>query len=172
MKEAHFRIRNLTNEEYLLLQKLALQNTGKSSIAQLAKQLLLKKLDRPANTLPEMKVQDSGNRIEVRLQSSDLNELRDRAFKSNMTANKYLAMLFQAHIQKIPVVSTKQIESLYQSNAQLLRIGRNLNQIAKALNSGAQAAVSTKMLVNIKDELDKHTEKVADVIRANWERMP
>lgn len=172
MKEAHFRIRNLTNDEYLSLQKLALENTGKSSIAQLAKQLLLKKLDRPVDKLPEMKVQVSGNRIEVRLQSSDLNELRDRAFKSNMTANKYLAMLFQAHIQKTPVVSTKQIESLYQSNAQLLRIGRNLNQIAKALNSGAQAAVSTQMLADIKDELDKHTEKVADVIRANWERMP
>ncbi|MBK1781585.1 plasmid mobilization relaxosome protein MobC [Advenella sp. WQ 585] len=172
MKEAHFRIRNLTSEEYQSLKKLAKQNTGKSSIAQLAKQLLMKQLGKQGCLLPDANLQDTGNRIEVRLQSSDLNELRNRAFKSKMTANKYLAMLFQAHIQKTPVVSTKQIESLYQSNAQMLRIGRNLNQIAKALNSGAQAAVSTQMLANIKDELDKHTEKVADVIQANWERMP
>ncbi|MDD3759164.1 MAG: plasmid mobilization relaxosome protein MobC [Advenella sp.] len=172
MKEVHFRIRNLTNDEYLSLKILAKQSTGKSSIAQLAKLLLMKQLGKQGDSLSDTNVQDSGNRIEVRLQSSDLNELRDRAVKSNMTANRYLAMLLQAHIQKVPVVTTKQIEALYQSNAQVLKIGRNLNQIAKALNAGRPAAVSTQMLTDIKNELDKHTEKVADVIRENWERMP
>ena len=72
--------------------------------------------------LEKMGLPDSyGNRIEVRLQSSDLNELRDRAVKSNMTANRYLAMLLQTHIQKVPVVTTKQIEALYQSNAQAVK---------------------------------------------------
>ncbi len=172
MKEAHFRIRNLTQDEYTSLKNLAIQLTGKPSIATLAKQLILEKLGKHNNKLPEEKAENQGQRIEVRLQSPDLKELKERARQSNMTANRYLAMLFQAHTQKAPVLSTKEIEALYQSNAQLLRIGRNLNQIAKALNAGSQTAISTRLLNNIKDELDTHTEQVADVIRANWERMP
>lgn len=168
----YFSVYGIPLEDQKKLKELANKQFGKPSISFLAKQLLLEKIHTKEFEQPPELQDDLPERIEVRLQSSDLKDLKQRAIQSNMTANRYLTMLFQAHKQQTPVLSTKEIEALYQSNAQLLRIGRNLNQIAKALNSGSQTSISTNLLKDIKDELDTHIEKVADVIRANWERMP
>lgn len=168
----YFSVYGIPIEDQKKLKILAKKLFGKPSISFLAKQLLLEKINTECEFQKIQLQEDNPERIEVRLQNSDLQELKKRARQSNMTANRYLSMLFQAHIMQKPILSTKEVEALYQSNAQLLRIGRNLNQIAKALNTGSQTAISTSMLNNIKNELDIHTEKVADIIRANWERMP
>ncbi|CAM5191830.1 hypothetical protein OURE66S_03864 [Oligella ureolytica] len=43
MREVHFRVRNLSNDEYLHLKKIALQETGTHSISALAKKILFDK---------------------------------------------------------------------------------------------------------------------------------
>ncbi len=47
---------------------------------------------------------------------------------------------------------------LYQSNAQLLLIGRNINQIAKSLNTSSPTALSTQELKEIKAQIAQHTD--------------
>ena len=71
-----------------------------------------------------------------------------------------------------PLLTTKEVEILYQSNAQLLRIGRNINQIAKSLNTSTPTALSTQELKEINAQIAQHTEKVVRLVSASFERMP
>lgn len=61
---------------------------------------------------------------------------------------------------------------LYQSNAQLLLIGRNINQIAKSLNTSSPTALSTQELKEIKAQIAQHTKQVGQLVSASFERMP
>lgn len=78
----------------------------------------------------------------------------------------------QSVLAKEPLLTTKEVEILYQSNAQLLRIGRNINQIAKSLNTNSPTALSTQELKEIKAQIAQHTERVEKLVSASFVRMP
>jgi hypothetical protein len=58
-----------------------------------------------------------------------------------------------------------------QSNYQLLRIGRNLNQIARQLNAGEAANLSTVKIGQLHQFIEKHTSTVHEVLRTNKRRF-
>ena len=57
-----------------------------------------------------------------------------------------------------------------ESNHQLRAIGRNLNQIAFAMNRGGHGDDLPAAVVSLATTLNEHTEKVSAVIRSNLER--
>lgn len=63
-----------------------------------------------------------------------------------MTVNGYIRFLVQNAAAQEPLLTTREVEALYQSNAQLLRIGHNINQIAKSLNTSNPTALSVQEL--------------------------
>lgn len=64
----------------------------------------------------------------------------------------------------------KEIEALGESNYQLLSIGRNLNQVAKAMNEGRRDSVTIESIERLRQIIDAHTDKVSGAIRASLER--
>ena len=70
-----------------------------------------------------------------------------------------------------PVVSNNEAQTLYQSNYQLLRIGRNLNQIARQLNIGENVSITTQHIHELKAVIDAHTERVHQVLKTNRRRF-
>lgn len=64
----------------------------------------------------------------------------------------------------------KEIDALGESNYQLLAIGRNLNQVAKAMNEGKRDSVTIKSIERLRQIIDTHTDKVSGAIRASIER--
>ena len=64
----------------------------------------------------------------------------------------------------------KEIDALGESNYQLLAIGRNLNQVAKAMNEGRRDSVTIESIERLRGIIDTHTEKVSTAIRASVER--
>jgi hypothetical protein len=64
----------------------------------------------------------------------------------------------------------KEIEALGESNYQLLAIGRNLNQVAKAMNEGRRDSAILESIQSLRQLIDAHTEKVSNAIRASVER--
>ncbi len=59
---------------------------------------------------------------------------KERAQKKGMRPGPFVAALVQTHLMRSPVLSDCEIEALQASNRELAAIGRNINQIAKALN--------------------------------------
>lgn len=64
-----------------------------------------------------------------------------------------------------------EVEVLYQSNYQLLSIGRNLNQVARQLNMGESASITSEHIKELTRIIKQNTEKVADVLRTNRKRL-
>ena len=76
----------------------------------------------------------------------------------------------RAGLTKEPQFGMKEIEALGESNYQLLSIGRNLNQVAKAMNEGRRDSISNESIERLRQIIDAHTDKVSGAIRASLER--
>ena len=168
------KIWGLTEDVKKKLKYVALVKLGKPSISGLAKHLLLKELNTPTPN-----IQNGGSisqtfkkhRLELQLTPIQYNYLRTSAEQHSMTANAYAVDILNYHITHHPTLSNSEAEALYQSNYQLLRIGRNLNQIARQLNIGESSSITAEEIRQLLSFIEKHTEKVNDVMLASQKRF-
>lgn len=123
----------------------------------------------PLTHLPKPK---SRKRITIRLPELDRAFLEETAAQQNCTINDLVRDIVQSHVRQHPFHSPEELNVLYQSNFQLVALGRNINQIARQLNAGEPISLSTQFLVDIKQMIDKHTEKVGQVLLTNRKRLP
>jgi len=82
----------------------------------------------PVNSLPE------GWRISVRLHAEDLLLLRARALARELPVSTYVSLLVRSHLRSVAPLPTAELIALKRSLAEVGAIGRNLNQIARAVN--------------------------------------
>lgn len=75
-------------------------------------------------------------RLSVRLRSDDLLLLRERAMARAMPASTYVSLLIRSHLRSVTPLPSAELDVLKRSVAEISAIGRNLNQIARALNQG------------------------------------
>ena len=94
-----------------------------------------------------------------------------RSAQHHSSVNDVVRDIVQAYIRKHPSLSAAEVEVLYQSNYQLLSIGRNLNQVARQLNMGESASITSEHIKELTLIIKQHTEKVADVLRTNRKRL-
>ncbi|WP_037587641.1 plasmid mobilization relaxosome protein MobC [Stenoxybacter acetivorans] len=109
-------------------------------------------------------------RLELKLFPDDYQYLQAVAAQQHMSANAVAVQLLRYHITKHPELSDKEEEALYQSNYQLLRIGRNLNQIARQLNSFEAGNITANEIRQLSAIIDKHTEQVSEVLHKHKRR--
>jgi hypothetical protein len=77
-----------------------------------------------------------GGKISVRLRTDDLLLLRERAQRRELPTSTYVSYLIRAHLRSLAPLPTVELSALKQSLAEVGAIGRNLNQIARAVNQG------------------------------------
>lgn len=162
----------LSHSEQQQLAVIARQKLGKKSVSLLAKTLLLNVLDSTnhaqAATVSE---QDGKCRLELRLLPQDYQYLQTAAGQQGMSPNALAVSILRYYIDRRPALSNNEITALYQSNYQLLRIGRNLNQIARQLNAGESGGVTVAEIRQLMSIIDRHTESVGALLNANAERF-
>lgn len=72
--------------------------------------------------------------INIRLTPAQADELKKRANAENKTPTTWVRWIAQANLAKEPVYTDKDRVELRNTSEQLSRVGRNINQIAKAMN--------------------------------------
>jgi hypothetical protein len=77
-----------------------------------------------------------GGKISVRLRSDDLLLLRERAKARAMPTSTYVSLLIRSHLRSVTPLPTAELDVLKRSVAEISAVGRNLNQIARAVNQG------------------------------------
>jgi hypothetical protein len=82
---------------------------------------------------PLLPVASSG-RISVRLRSDDLLFLRERAGAREIPTSTYVSLLVRSHLRAQVPLPTAELEALKRSVAEVGALGRNINQIARAVN--------------------------------------
>lgn len=79
-----------------------------------------------------------GTRVCIRLRPDDRLLLRERASARGMASATYVSVLLRAHLRNLAPLPKEELIALKRSVAELGAIGRNLNQIAHAANSGSR----------------------------------
>ena len=100
-------------------------------------------------------------RVTLRLKPEDWVLLRERAQARRMPSATYVSLLVRPHLRDVAPVPKAEYVALKQSVAELAAIGRNLNQIARAINhceravSPGQAEVRAmlKVAVGLRDHV-------------------
>ena len=103
-------------------------------------------------------------RIELRLTASERESVERIAEQTGVSPNKWIADLVRAYITLEPQFGMHELQVVGESNNQLRAIGRNLNQIALALNRGDQAGDLSAVIARLVNEINQHTEKVHSVM--------
>ncbi|MBO4576450.1 MAG: plasmid mobilization relaxosome protein MobC [Neisseriaceae bacterium] len=178
-----FYINGLEDEELEQFKQLAKQRTG-TSLGVFVRQLLKKELEQSQpekeNPTPfsgslndETTVDETHNRrgLYVRLSHTEQEFFTQLAKQSGMTINALIALILRAYREQNPKFFNNEIAELQNSNYQMLAIGRNINQIAKQLNSmGLEASLSTTQIAAIDRAIKEHCGVVGNLIKANRKR--
>jgi hypothetical protein len=111
-------------------------------------------------------------RIELNLTTSELAALKQVAGHEGYLPTKWLVAMVRTKLTGQPQVGQSELETLARSNQQLLALGRNLNQIAKVLNTTPQNRTAFRMevITELSRVIQAHTKKVSDVLRGTVER--
>jgi hypothetical protein len=98
--------------------------------------------------------------------------LRERAAARGMAAATYASVVLRAHLRNLVPLPRDELAALKRSVAELSAIGRNLNQIARAVNQGEKAlgpgrgdlALMLKVAGGVRD----HVKALISANEATW----
>lgn len=110
--------------------------------------------------------------LKVRLTASEHLALSARARRDGLLPGRWLIALLRTYLTEQPSLSQAERETLARSNQQLLALGRNLNQIAKALHTSpaAHAAFRVEVIDALSQTIRAHVAHVTALTRANLDR--
>ncbi|ELV8541100.1 plasmid mobilization relaxosome protein MobC [Salmonella enterica] len=113
------------------------------------------------------------DKVTIRLSPNDIHNMTERAkaegFPSRTT---WLTNLVLATLSKEPVLTDAEVNALRGSNRELAAIGRNLNQIARALNVEFRDSdkLNKVLIERLLEQIDGHRDKVSNLIDRNMNR--
>ncbi|HCE5184921.1 plasmid mobilization protein [Vibrio parahaemolyticus] len=117
--------------------------------------------------------QPKTNQVNIRLSTTDQKKLTKKAkLEGYPNRTKWTTAVVLKALHKEPVLSEAEISVLRESNRELAAIGRNLNQIARALNIEFRDGDRFKMeaVQALVDRIEKHKDKVASLLNKNMNR--
>jgi antitoxin component of RelBE/YafQ-DinJ toxin-antitoxin module len=115
----------------------------------------------------------SACRVSVRLRADDLLSLRERARARGLPTSTYISYLVRSHLRVQVPLPTGELAALKRSVAEIGAIGRNINQIARAVNqqqwpSGPDPAVLADM-IRVLTGMRTHIKALINANLASWD---
>ncbi len=111
-------------------------------------------------------------RVNVRLEPEDWRLLRQRARARGMASATYLSYLARSHLRGTAPLPKVEYTLLTQSVEQVAAIGRNLNQIARAMNRGDRSAMPRRdevlAMAKVTEGLRDHIRGLLDANARSW----
>ena len=139
------------------------------------RQVLRQALDRHAtpSAPPRLRVsrrrERATARMKVNVTPSELAALRTCAQHEGYQPTAWVVAMIRTKLTGEPHVGQPELAALTRSNQQLLALGRNLNQIAKVLNTSPQnrTAFRVEVITELSRVIRTHTDRVSDVLRGS-----
>jgi hypothetical protein len=115
----------------------------------------------------------SARRVSVRLRADDLLLLRERAEARGLPTSIYITYLVRSHLMAQAPLPAQELAALKMSVAEIGAIGRNINQIARAVNqqqwpSGPDPAVLSEM-TQVLTAMRAHIKALINANSASWD---
>lgn len=111
-------------------------------------------------------------RKEISLTATELTRVEALAHEEGFSVSRWLVATVRARLTGTRPLGQRELEVLRQSNAQLLAVGRNLNQIAKALNQTPQdrKLFRVTQIEALSAQIKAHSVAVANVMAEDLRR--
>lgn len=113
------------------------------------------------------------NQVNIRLNDDGIAALDEKA-SSEGYSNRvgWTTAVVLAALHREPVLTDREIDALRESNRELAHIGRNLNQVAKALNIEFRESdkIKQEAIEKLAERIEQHKEQVAALISRNKNR--
>ena len=161
----------LSNKHIEQLKSAALSEFGEDNISLMARKIILDRLNAPREYQVKPIATATKDRMEIRISKKELNALAQLASNENISSNRYVALLIKQHLYKHAPLPDAFANALLQSNYQLLRIGRNINQIARQLNAGEEISITSKNIQALMEIIERHTDVVGQALLTNRRRF-
>ncbi|MGH8217106.1 MAG: plasmid mobilization protein [Steroidobacteraceae bacterium] len=111
-------------------------------------------------------------RVNVRLENEDWRLLKERAKARGLPSATYLSFLTRSHVRGAAPLPNAEYTLLKQSVEQLAAIGRNLNQIARAMNQGDRSAgpgqAELTAMLTTTEALRQHFRALLEANSRSW----
>jgi hypothetical protein len=124
---------------------------------------------------PVMSLPDKVNRnarLNVRLEPEDWRLLKERARARGMASATYLSYLARSHLRGATPLPKAEYTLLKQSVEQLATVGRNLNQIARAVKQDERAAMPGRAevaaMLKVAEQLREHFKGLLAANERSW----
>jgi hypothetical protein len=110
--------------------------------------------------------------VGFRLTRSEYAALEMRARAEGYRPTQWLIALIRIQLTRRPSLSDPERQAVAHSTKQLLALGRNLNQIARALNKAPaqHTAVRLALLMDLSTRIQTHVDQITALTRASLER--
>ena len=111
-------------------------------------------------------------KLTIRLGASEYRQVAERAKRDGFTVSRWISSLLRNALTGTVSLNATEVQSLADSNGQLGAIGRNLNQVARALNSQDHRATAydRELIEQIGVQIRAHRAAVSRLILASTER--
>jgi len=111
-------------------------------------------------------------RKEISLTPTEAAHIAAAALAEGKSDAQWIVALVQIHMGLQPQLSTDEVLVLARSNLRLLSIGRNLNQLARTLNTSSadDATELVSVLQALRIQLTSHVDGVAAMVSSNLAR--
>ena len=111
-------------------------------------------------------------RLTVRLRREDRLLLHERAAARGMASATYVAVLVRSHLRALAPLPRDELAALKRVVGELGAIGRNLSQIARAVNQGRQVGnlgrEEFRGILKVCEALRDHTKNLIKANTASW----
>jgi len=155
-------------------QKAAFRNLAKSQ-GMTETELLRQMINQATDTVvvdSEEKI-ERNNRTTVSFTEKEFNRLLQRSRRDGFSKHTaWIVGLVRTVLFRQPAFSTNEIDALRESNREIAAIGRNLNQIARAINADfrEESRIKRAETKALADDLASHRKKVSRLIRQSLNR--
>jgi len=131
-------------------------------------QVVLDESEQPKTSEPEQQEEAEPQRIMLRLPAFLMTATKKAAKAKWMVPGRYVSALVQSNLMADPVMTEAEVLALQASNRELAAIGRNLNQIAKALNESFYETDRLKMetLKELTQAIKSNQQEIRALVRA------
>jgi hypothetical protein len=112
------------------------------------------------------------SRLFVRIRAEDQLLLRERAVARGMASATYVSVLVRSHLRALTPLPKDELAALKHAVSELGAIGRNLNQITRAIHQGTHTASAERgefeAILKICEALRDHTKSLIKANAASW----
>lgn len=112
------------------------------------------------------------NPLFLRLRADEMKDVRQRAKSEGVSSPSWVRRVVLAVLRKAPAYTKQEEIALLSSNAELLAIGRNINQIAHHLNIHPDATdrITIAAINDLSALIRRHWDSVSALLNASWGR--